>query len=109
MSALPNLTSKMLDKPTLNDDTSDLYNDGWKYKEKDLNVSSIHIVKSKLSADEELQKINIPNVKVGTKLTHQLFCEGIVVNIGDGLMTVSFGSAEKTFQFPDAILNGSFI
>lgn len=57
---------------------------------------------------EENDIINCYSVEVGTTLTHKAFGKGKVIKIDDRLMTVSFGEAEKKFQFPDAIKNGFF-
>jgi hypothetical protein len=54
----------------------------------------------------EKPKIDCSGVKVGSKLTHKSFGIGEVVEIKGAMMTVSFGKAEKKFQFPDAIQNG---
>ena len=58
---------------------------------------------------EETLKIDCSGVKVGSALTHKTFGTGEVVNISGGQMTVSFGKAEKRFQFPDAIQNGFLV
>jgi hypothetical protein len=56
--------------------------------------------------DKGTQKIDCSHVKVGSALTHKTFGKGKVVSISGELMTVSFGKAEKKFQFPTAIQNG---
>ena len=56
--------------------------------------------------DKGTPKIDCSHVKVGSVLTHKTFGKGKVVSISGGLMTVSFGKAEKRSQFPDAIKNG---
>ena len=51
-------------------------------------------------------KVDVSGIKVGSSLTHKTFGKGEVVKIDDKFITVSFGKAEKMFQFPDAIQNG---
>lgn len=53
-------------------------------------------------------EVDYSSVKVGSKLIHKVFGEGVVVEIKGDLMTVSFGKAEKKFRYPGAIVNGFF-
>ena len=59
---------------------------------------------------EPIQKptIDYSGVKVGSKILHKAFGEGVVKDIENGFMTVSFGKAEKRFQYPESIVNGFF-
>jgi hypothetical protein len=50
--------------------------------------------------------IDCSGIRIGSYLTHKSFGTGKVIEIKGNLMTVSFGKAEKKFQFPDAIENG---
>lgn len=86
-------------------------------KESDVKVSHITPVIMSSTATE-YKSLPIPStpmvapaldcsgVQVGTRLTHKTFGVGTVEEIKGNIMMVSFGSAEKKFQFPDAILNG---
>jgi len=55
---------------------------------------------------EEKLKIDCSGVKIGTELMHKVFGKGKVSDIDGRYMTVTFGGAEKKFQFPEAIQNG---
>jgi hypothetical protein len=61
------------------------------------------------NVNEEAVEIDCTNVVVGSTITHIKFGMGKVIGIDKGLITVSFGKAEKKFQFPDAIQNGFLI
>ena len=53
-------------------------------------------------------KVDCSKVKVGSLLIHKSFGKGKVIEINGGVMTVSFGKAEKKFQFPEALENAYF-
>lgn len=50
--------------------------------------------------------IDYSSVHIGSGLHHKAFGLGKVIRIGDGTMTLLFGTSEKLFQFPGAILQG---
>lgn len=58
---------------------------------------------------EEKPKIDYSHVKVGSVLGHKTFGKGKVIEMKGGHITVAFGTAEKRFQFPQAIENGFLI
>ena len=58
---------------------------------------------------EEKANNDYSYIKPGFMLVHKKFGKGTVIEIENDLMTVSFGKAEKRFQFPQAIENGYFI
>jgi hypothetical protein len=45
-------------------------------------------------------------VKPGVSVIHKAFGEGIVTKIGEDGIHVSFGKAEKMFQYPSSFENG---
>ncbi|MCL2813336.1 MAG: GIY-YIG nuclease family protein [Oscillospiraceae bacterium] len=51
-------------------------------------------------------KMDLSGVKVGAHLKHKTFGDGIVRMFESGLVVVSFGTAEKKFQFPQAFEGG---
>ncbi len=51
-------------------------------------------------------KVDISWVKVGCTVKHKTFGEGKVIEITNGKVTVTFGKAEKKFQYPFAFENG---
>ena len=52
------------------------------------------------------KKIDLSLVKVGGHLKHKAFGMGTVKEISSGMIIVVFGTAEKKFQFPGALLQG---
>lgn len=48
-------------------------------------------------------------IEVGSQIIHKIFGAGVVTELENGLMTVSFGKAEKKFKYPDALIEGYFI
>lgn len=54
----------------------------------------------------QMVSIDVLDIRVGSKVTHKAFGEGLVLKIKDGLITVDFNGAEKRFQFPTAFQNG---
>jgi len=55
---------------------------------------------------ETKPKMDLTWVQVGVIVKHKSFGEGMVLEISNGLITVSFGKAEKKFQYPFAFENG---
>lgn len=53
-----------------------------------------------------IEKIDINDVAVGSKLTHKAFGEGIVKRIDTKYITLDFSGTEKQFVFPAAIMQG---
>ena len=53
-------------------------------------------------------QVDLSKVKVGVKVTHKAFGEGVVKSIDGALISVTFGGKYKTkkFQFPGAFENG---
>ena len=52
------------------------------------------------------KKVDLSLVKAGGQLKHKAFGMGTVKEISGGLIVVVFGTAEKKFQFPGALLQG---
>lgn len=52
------------------------------------------------------QKIDLSSIKAGSFLKHKAFGLGTVKEISGGLIVVMFGTAEKKFQFPGALIQG---
>jgi len=50
--------------------------------------------------------MDFSGVKVGDHVIHNKFGDGIIIRIEHDLILVSFGKAEKRFQFPQAFENG---
>jgi hypothetical protein len=55
---------------------------------------------------EPKPKVDLSWVKVGCTVKHKTFGEGEVIEIANGKVTVTFGKAEKKFQYPFAFENG---
>ncbi|MDR0852957.1 MAG: GIY-YIG nuclease family protein [Clostridiales Family XIII bacterium] len=64
--------------------------------------SSVNATKT----EDEKPQIDLSNVKSGASVIHKSFGEGIVTKIGEEKIYVSFGKAEKMFQYPSAFENG---
>lgn len=60
----------------------------------------------KTTTKNEKPKVDYSGVKVGSSLNHKSFGNGEVIEIRDNYITISFGKAEKRFQFPEAIEKG---
>ena len=75
-------------------------------------VPSVQVVQSKPSPTvttpppPQKEKMDLPGVKVGANVKHKSFGDGIIISIESGMILVSFGKAEKKFQFPQAFENG---
>lgn len=52
------------------------------------------------------KEVDYSAIKPGSVLTHKIFGKGTVQSIRGNKIIVSFGEAEKTFMFPDAIRQG---
>jgi len=50
--------------------------------------------------------VDLSDVKVGITVTHKVFGEGIIVEISESRIYVSFGKAKKMFLLPDAFEGG---
>ena len=55
---------------------------------------------------EEKPRIDLSDVKPGVSVIHKVFGEGIVTKIGTDRIHISFGKAEKMFQYPSSFENG---
>lgn len=51
-------------------------------------------------------KVDVSKIKVGTKVKHKAFGIGTVADIKPDMVTVRFGSVEKKFLLPAAIVQG---
>jgi hypothetical protein len=54
---------------------------------------------------EERPQIDLSGVKPGVSIIHKAFGKGIVTKIGADRIHVSFGKAEKMFQYPSSFEN----
>jgi len=50
--------------------------------------------------------VDLSDVKVGVAVTHKVFGEGIIAEINENRIYVSFGKAKKMFLLPDAFEGG---
>jgi hypothetical protein len=57
-------------------------------------------------AAEEKPQIDLSSMKFGVSVIHKAFGEGIVTKIGENRIHISFGKAEKMFQYPSSFENG---
>ena len=72
-------------------------------------VNIAPIVKPAIKKEEPIKsKVDVSGVKVGTKVKHKKFGEGVVSELSKDYISVVFGKAEKKFMFPSSFENGFF-
>ncbi len=54
----------------------------------------------------EKPKFDVPKIIVGTQVQHKSFGVGKVIELGGGLITITFEQGQKRFEFPSAFENG---
>lgn len=59
-----------------------------------------------VSTEPAQKQIDTSGVKTSTTLRHKAFGLGIVKEISNGIVIVTFDGSDKKFQFPGAILQG---
>jgi DNA or RNA helicases of superfamily II len=74
-------------------------------------VAPVQSTRSKLSTgvaiqSEKKEKMDLSGVKVGAKVMHKSFGDGVIKKFENDLIEISFGSAVKRFQFPQGFENG---
>lgn len=78
--------------------------------QKNIEQSNIKVTNLKQSNQNDSVKLKssdvVANVKKGMLVKHKAFGDGIVQEIGKGLISVQFGNKIRKFQFPGAFLQG---